>query len=487
MSNISFGTSGHRGIIGQTFTNHHIAAIALAVGDYFKTNTIDSPKVLIGFDTRTGNSPDLSEGSYTETLAKTLGGQKIALDFCDSYAPTPLISWAVKHHDYDLGIILTASHNPPNYNGIKLNDAYGAPASPELTDFIQEKANEHFEKTDLQPFSSTPSKPTFVNYNQAFISHLNTIIKTVFNLPTTTFNDTYIIDPKCGAAIDIWRTLTTECIGTIHWVNDHFETEFNFKLPKPTSNETLVNLGQLAKENQCVGIANDPDADRHAMVDESGQFVPPETIAAIIIDYCQKEGIAVESISTTLANSALVKCVAETHKIPINETKIGFKYFTNQLKAAFNKHALAIGVESSGGFSISHHTYDKCGFLLVLLILGIMKKKDITLTELQSQIHSSYKKLLFLEDAIEIHPDIAPIIRQRLSISKEKLSDVFDDEIMDVNTMDGLKITFKNNDWVLCRPSGTEPVIRIYSESVDQENAAHYIDQMQLLIKSIGE
>ena len=121
------------------------------------------------------------------------------------------------------------------------------------------------------------------------------------------------------------------------------------------------------------------------------------------------------------------------------------------------------------------------------LPLGIMKKKDITLTELQSQIHSSYKKLLFLEDAIEIHPDIAPIIRQRLSISKEKLSDVFDDEIMDVNTMDGLKITFKNNDWVLCRPSGTEPVIRIYSESVDQENAAHYIDQMQLLIKSIGE
>ena len=147
---------------------------------------------------------------------------------------------------------------------------------------------------------------------------------------------------------------------------------FNFQIPHPKKH---CKFGAISKEKQCVGIANDPDADRHAMVDESGQFVPPETIAAIIIDYCQKEGIAVESISTTLANSALVKCVAETHKIPINETKIGFKYFTNQLKAAFNKHALAIGVESSGGFSISHHTYDKCGFLPVLLILGIMKKR----------------------------------------------------------------------------------------------------------------
>ena len=152
MTHITFGTSGHRGIIGQTFTNHHISSIALAIGDYFKSIGNKSPKVLIGFDTRTGNSPSLASGSYTETLVQSLSMQRFIIDICDSYAPTPLISWAVKYHDYDLGIILTASHNPPNYNGLKLNDSNGAPASPELTSFIEKKQMNILKKRNINHY-----------------------------------------------------------------------------------------------------------------------------------------------------------------------------------------------------------------------------------------------------------------------------------------------------------------------------------------------
>ena len=309
----------------------------------------------------------------------------------------------------------------------------------------------------------------------------------MFNLNLSDFSNTYVIDPKCGAAIDIWKLLTNECIGKIIWKNDHFDPEFNFQLPNPTSKETLLELGAATREYNCIGIANDPDADRHAMVDETGRFVPPETIAAIIIDYCISENIEIESISTTLANSALVKIIAKKHAIAINETKIGFKYFTDHLKSAFNKNSLAIGVESSGGFSISHHTYDKCGFLPILLILGIMKKKDKSLVELQDQIHRLHGHLLFVEDAITLTPGRAPLVRQHLSRSQQKFAELFSDPIMEINTNDGLKITFENNDWVLCRPSGTEPLIRIYAESSILAKAEYYTQQIRTLIESIGE
>ena len=140
MTHIHFGTSGHRGIIGQTFTNQHVAAIGYAISDYLNQLDEKNKTVLIGFDTRTGNSPNLLDGSYTQTIVQTLLQKNISVDCCDSFAPTPLISWAVRHHDYALGIILTASHNPPNYNGIKINDGSGAPASLELTTMIQEKS-----------------------------------------------------------------------------------------------------------------------------------------------------------------------------------------------------------------------------------------------------------------------------------------------------------------------------------------------------------
>ncbi|MGA0241532.1 MAG: hypothetical protein ACO3K7_00865 [Candidatus Marinamargulisbacteria bacterium] len=201
MSIIAFGTSGYRGIIGDTFTNQHVAAIANAIAHYFKTTQISNPRVLIGYDTRTGNTPHLEENSYTWTLTTVLSHHKIDIDFCDNYAPTPLISWAVRNHDYDLGIILTASHNPPNYNGIKINDSSGSPAPKTLTDIIQTEANRQLN-------ASIPTGPILVqrvNYTHAFCAHLKSLVQDTFNLPMPSFHPPCIIDNKFGSAIDIWK------------------------------------------------------------------------------------------------------------------------------------------------------------------------------------------------------------------------------------------------------------------------------------------
>ena len=483
MNKIQFGTSGHRGIIGKSFTREHLLAISNAIGQFFKSKKIYAPKVLIGYDSRTGNSPNLDESSYTLSLIKSLKDQKISVDFSDNYSPTPVISWAVKNHDYDLGIILTASHNPPNYNGIKINDAYGAPASEEITNWIQEEANRIFEtKLDYVP----PKKKidvNRVNYVKPFVDHLTYLMKDRFHLPFPDFSSNYVIDTKCGSAIDIWKYLTTNSIGTIFWQNDTFSSDFNFELPDPTSPVTISALGELCSKHQCIGFSNDPDADRHVLIDENGTYISPEKITSIIIEYCYRYSISIESVSSTLANSALIKTVCNSFKLCLNETKIGFKHFTPFLVNASNKNSLAIGVESSGGFSISLHTFDKCGFLPILLILGIMKKRNMTLIELNDEIDKKYERFEFVEDATNVSTqDSSFIISKKHTSNKSLLSELFNEEVIDINYTDGLKIVFNNQDWVLCRPSGTEPLIRIYAESKDSADAKQYIEKIKALI-----
>ena len=488
MNHISFGTSGHRGIIGKSFTRNHLIAIAKAICAYFKINDILSPKVLIGYDTRTGNSSNLEDNSYTFALIQILKEQKVNIDFCDNYSPTPVISWAVKMHDYDMGIILTASHNPPNYNGIKINDKNGAPASIKLTNWIQAEANTLFTIEDkFKPQKKTPNINQ-VNYTKPFISHLTKLIKDEFQLPFPDFANEYVIDPKCGSAIETWKALTADSIGVIHWINDNFNSDFNFKLPNPTSQETIHELGEICKAKNCIGFSNDPDADRHSLIDEEGSFVSPEKIAAIIINYLHTSEIAIESVSTTLANSTLVKKICSKYKIQLHETNIGFKYFTPYLLNASNKGSLAIGVESSGGFSVSLHSLDKCGFLPLLIIMGIMKKRNKTLTDLNNEINDIHNTFYFEEDAAEVNYDFSSIITKRLKSNQSILADLFELKIKEVKTDDGLKIIFDNFDWVLCRPSGTEPLVRIYAESTDGNLSKIYVNKIkQLLLTSESE
>ena len=479
MTNIKFGTSGYRGIIGQTFTTKHLIAICNAISDYFKSQNISKPRVLIGYDTRTGNSPNLDPGSYTFAVVAELSSKKIQVDFCDSFTATPVISWAVKHYKYDLGINLTASHNPPNYNGIKINDPDGAPAPIHLTNFIQEKATSFFNSDkQIKPSKLLKNYISYVNYQTNFIDHTNHVLKDIFKLSLCDFSNNYVIDSKCGAGIDIWKALTSSSLGKIIWLNDQFSSDFNFKLPDPTSVDTHKELSKLCVEHNSIAFSNDPDADRHIIFDETGEKVSPEKLTAIIINYCKKENILIESVATTLSNSILVKKICEKYNIRLNETNIGFKFFTPFLRESSKNNKLTLGVESSGGFSLSFHTFDKCGFMPILIILGIMKKEHKLLSDLSKEIDRIITPYSFIEDSIKL---IKPTndISQILSSNKDQITNSIDTPIAKINTNDGLKITFQNDDWVLCRPSGTEPLIRIYAESSNSETAAHYINTIK--------
>lgn len=482
MTQILFGTSGHRGIIGTTFTMTHIRLICQAVADYAAHHAIPHPKVLVGYDTRTGNSPSLETNSYTFCLVSTLTQLGISVDFCESYTATPIISWAVKTYDYDLGMILTASHNPPNYNGIKINDSNGAPANVTMTDWIQSRAN----SIPLKQLKPSIQQKQFhqVNYTHHFIDHTLDTIKAVFNLPLTEFNRQYVIDPKCGSAIVVWKHILSNAIGEIHWLNDSHLSYFNDELPNPTSKETVQTLSGLCKKYQCVGFSNDPDADRHVLIDESGHLVSPEKLLAIVLQYCHSQHIPVQSVVSTVANSRLVHTVCTKLNIPCKETKIGFKHFTPYLKSADQANALCFGVESSGGFSMSGHSFDKCGFLPILLALGIMNKKNCTLSDLSTAIDTAYGTHHFLEDSMVPTGNYLENLHSLGTVGTDMVSDVFNTPVETVSDLDGVKVRFSNSDWVLCRPSGTEPVVRMYAESASIEMGTHYIHCMKQILQN---
>ena len=484
LKHIKFGTSGHRGIISSTFTANHIRAIITAISIYLKQyKQIKSPRVLIGYDTRTGNSPLLEKSSYTYAVVECFIYHGINVGFCESFSPTPLVSWAIQKHAYDLGVILTASHNPPNYNGIKINDHHGAPASSDITEWIESEANAIFPTLSPDMFTHSIASVSYVNYTNEFISHLNTLLQQTFQLPFPSFSDRYLIDPKSGSSIEIWKAITADAIGTIDWHNDIASSNFNFQSPDPTHKNAINLLRSHCKNNACIGFSNDPDADRHVLIDEHGKFISPEKIAAIIIEYCISEGIEISGIATTLANSSLIKKISSAHHIMCHETNIGFKYFTPFLTQARTQNKLCIGVESSGGFSISLHTFDKCGFLPILLILGIMKKTNTPLYELASTIDQTYLTFHFFEDSIETISSVD--LKDLMLNTQDKLRKLFEFPIDSINQRDGLKITFSNQDWVLCRPSGTEPVIRIYAESTTIESAKHYVQHVKEYLSEI--
>ncbi|MEK9727853.1 MAG: hypothetical protein VW397_07095, partial [Candidatus Margulisiibacteriota bacterium] len=375
-------------------------------------------------------------------------------------------------------------HNPPNYNGIKINDKNGAPAPKIMTNWIQDEANKCFEyqSQEFKQFRKQPDCQR-VDYTKLFCEHLQLLFKEKFNLPFPDFSGDYIIDTKCGSAIDVWKYLTQNSIGNITWKNNKFSSNFNYELPDPTSKVSIQSIGESCRNYQCVGFSNDPDADRHVLINESGAFVSPEKTAAIILSHFHSNGIGIESVSTTLANSILVKLVCKKLNIPVQETLIGFKYFTPYLTNAFNKNRLAIGVESSGGFSVSYHSYDKCGFLPILLILGIMKKQNKSLVELCNDIDDQFGEFKFEEVAIKLVNGQGKLpISKQMTSNKSLLTTFFSAPVSSVNYDDGLKISFENNDWVLCRPSGTEPLIRVYAESSSTNQALNYIEKIKVLI-----
>ena len=462
ISQIKFGTSGHRGIMGESFTHEHIQAICLAIGELLKEE-IATPKLLIGYDSRKGNinTPFTESFPYSAKIALEETG--CTVDICKKPVPTPCISWAVNTKDYDAGIILTASHNPPEYNGLKMVTSKGAPAPIELTNKIEKLANNSLNNLTSLPKEDTQVK--YVNLEKEFTTHLLSSIKNLF--PKTEWSKSKIgIDCKHGASGAVWEEIKNVGVNTT-LLHKEAKTDFGQKDPNPTNTQNLTELIQIIKEKSLpMGVAHDPDADRHIILDETGSPLTPEETTAILGIFFKEQHTPVKEYISTLASSRIIKTLAKLQKSSYTETAVGFKHFTKSLQNAKDNDALAFAVESSGGFSSSLHTLEKCGLYPALLVYSCLQHTQSTLSELKESLKISLGEHYFLETSTIFNSKKKEQITHLLkSSTSESLQIHFSTQIKEIDKRDGLKIVFKNDDWLCIRLSGTEPVARLYAES----------------------
>lgn len=465
---IKFGTGGWRAIIGEEFTKENIQKLALAMSLKIKAEHVEDKPVVIGYDRRF-----LSKEAVIWSC-EIFGQQGIRVLFVDRSSPTPLIMFYVMKHDLSYGMMVTASHNPAIYNGIKVFTRGGRDADEHQTADI-EKYLEQADKLyvpDLEENGQMPPhayqelvKSGQVVEMNPMNEYLDNIISLI-NLDAIRERDLRIaIDPMYGVSLTALCTILSIARCTVETINAQHDTLFGGKMPAPTES-TLRNLQNYVLDRYCdIGIATDGDADRLGVIDDKGHYLHANTILVMLYYYLLKyrgwRGPAVRNLSTT----HVLDKVAESFGQKCYEVPVGFKY----ISAKMQETDAIIGGESSGGLTVKGHIHGKDGIYAASLLVEMMAVSGKKLSEIAEDIRKEYGEIHMEERAYRFTAEEKERIHQTLMIDRALPEIPF--EVEHVSYMDGCKVYLKNGGWVSARFSGTEPLLRIFCEMQTEHEA----------------
>ncbi len=445
---ITFGTSGYRGIIGHTFTKTEVTQLAQAIAAWAGSQS--GHQVAIGYDPRAGNTYDDMVGMMVEPFLE----RGISVLGSDRPIPTPVLAHTVKHHQLIAGIMLSASHNPPQYNGIKLNPFPGGPASVHVTNQIEALL---IAKPSVAVNVPKPGVLTCTNLIDPYVARMVDWITYQYSPPTRNWENLppILVDARHGTAGAVWQQWAATTGQSI--IIDHATPHPTFQglSPNPTSSEAVDYVAKRVLETGVAfGVAHDPDADRHMIVDQQGRLISPEMVACLMYEAM---GGHVHGMATTVASSRLIQRMARACGLSLTETPVGFKWFTPAFEQANATQTVTIGVESSGGISQSNYLYEKCGFLPAIWMSILLSQSSHSLGDWVDMAWEKWGKSEMVELALTIDSD-----SNLLSLLKSGWFDHWNQST--VTKMDGIKWEWDDR-WVIVRPSGTEPVVRIMAEA----------------------
>ena len=439
---ITFGTDGWRAVLDKDFTKENVERVTLALGKYVADNFGFDKKILIGYD------PRKMADEYSWLCANLLKECGFEVLYSARIVPTPILAYNALVVN-GCAIMFTASHNPPEYLGMKFIPDYAGPATAEITDEIVANIDKEFKKGIK---AGSIEKVDFgTKYNKHLLELIN--INSVKNLKTN-----IIFDGLYSASIGYFDTLLKENginFSTLHMLHD---TNFGGGMPDPKPKFLKELIEQVKATPNSIGLANDGDADRFGVVNEKGEYVSPNELIAILLKHLLSKGYT-GSVVKTVGSSLLIDNVAKKLGIPVIETAVGFKH----VGEAMRKNDVIIGGEESGGLSIKGHIPEKDGLLANLLILETMADTGKSLVELQEEI-ANIAGSKFYTDRIDLKlndkAEIKPILDKAKTLTK-----VASYNVTDIDTKDGVKLMLGNKTKILVRPSGTEPLLRIYFET----------------------
>jgi phosphoglucomutase len=457
---IRFGTSGWRAVIADEFTFAGVRSVASAICSHFDAQKSEGNLMVVGYDTRF-----LGE-QFAAECANIISANAFRALLCDAPVPTPTMSHVIRTKGAICGINFTASHNPPQYNGMKLSTSDGAPALPEITRNVEELV-----KTIASTFP--PAKAADDENLQTFAArpdYLGDLDKKIKFDVITRAGGSYAYDPLWGTGRGYLDAALRNHGLEVETIHDWRDVLFGGRSPEPEASH-LTELRELVLAKRCVlGLATDGDADRFGVIDSNGSFITPNQLIALLFDYLVEsrkwEGGAARSVAT----SHLVDRVAEARGLPIYETPVGFKYIGELI----NENKIVIGGEESAGLSIKGHYPEKDGILACLLAAEAVAARGASLSDQLSELYGRVGKLESGRIGIRLTPQLMESLSEKL---KQDPKDIGGRHVERTNRIDGVKFIFADGSWLLMRPSGTEPVVRIYAESESAKDLEVLLEQ----------
>ncbi len=454
MAIIKFGTSGWRAIVADEFTVANIRLAVAGIAAYVKT--LPEPRMVL-----VGRDPRFLGERFVEEAVSVLAGSGVAPMIIREPAPTPAISYAVRTLKTSGAINFTASHNPPEYNGIKYSTPDGAPALPEVTGQIEAAIAALQSSGAAIPTPATPAKECeAISVKHAFLKRLAELV----DLKAIAKSGIKVVyDPFWGAGRGYPSELLRQAGVTVESVHDYRDVLFGGHAPEP-SDELLGDAKAKMKEiGAALGIATDGDADRFGILDGDGTFIQPNYIIALLFDYLVETRGWRNGVAKSVATTNLINALAEHHKVPLYETPVGFKYIGELI----NQDKIAIGGEESAGLTIRGHVPEKDGVIAGLLVAEMVatrgKSLGVQLKELFAKVGSYYP----VRENFHLTAEQKAAFTEKL---KQDPSDLGGRKVISVVRTDGLKLVLDDGSWVCYRLSGTEPVVRAYTEARNEHD-----------------
>jgi len=471
---IHFGTDGWRGVIADDFTFERVAAVSAAVGDFLRDEGTADRGVAIGYDNR------FASGDFAALAATMLTRRGIRVHLSPTSVPTPLVSYLIKHGTLGGGVMITASHNPAKYNGVKFKPWFAGSASPEATKAIEAISNQLLQTLDITAVRAQGPDPTLLTQDDFLTPYLQHVLGFVNIEVIRNAKCKLLIDPLFGSSIGVLDRALRDAGCQVEMIHAEYNPSFSGLHPEPIPENLRALSATVATMTVDGAIASDGDGDRISAMTEDGVYISPHHVFSLLLMHLVEDLGQRGGVVKTVSTSTMINQLVDRYGLPLYETPIGFKHICQLMR----EQDILIGGEESGGIGVRGHIPERDATLAALLLVEMMAMRGTTLGGLLAQLRERVGDHAY--DRIDVLLT-QPVTGTQYTALRDALpATIVGEAVREISTRDGIKMLLADGSWLLLRASGTEPVLRIYAESDTMDKVQAFLAAGRALIGTVG-
>lgn len=461
MSKIKFGTDGWRALMSTEFTFENVEKVVQAFADHLNAELRKKGRprgrVAVGYDWRRNSE------NFARLAAEILSGNGIDVVLSTKACPTPAVSYVIVKEKCDAGLLITASHNPPGYNGVKIKNDFGGSAEKTITDSVETLIGKN-------PVRKAPlgSGSEMRDLNERYIEFLKSYVD-IERIKSAPYH--VLVDPMHGVAGRWLETILSGGKLRITTIRGDRDTSFGGNAPEPIPQNLRQSMELMRTGKYDLCVVTDGDADRVGAIRPGGEFISPGKILSLIMQHLVEDRKKTGSVVTTISNTGLIYKMARKLGLKVHETPVGFKYVCEIMR----RENVLIGGEESGGIGFQDYLYERDGMLSSLLLMEMMAVRGKSIDGILKDVEKEFGKLHYVRNDIDYPNELKPRLFDHLQ--NHPPADLSGHRVKEIKSSDGMKYVLDDDSWLLFRLSGTEPILRIYSEATSEELATSLVSR----------